>query len=201
MDIAFTGIFFLVLSIIVFFLDKNLGTKWNKTWYNLTHKDPHEGEFTRGFVAGRGIQSRLGVAIFLSVLVFVLTFFSGVMPAIQAFTFSLLGILASVIGFYICGFLFGGKTNKLNDAMEYIEKVEQGEADLKADALEKAKKVGQDIKDTHDRVVQREKEAPEEITEIEAPKVEPKPEVKPEPPSKPEDPKDWRKGIDDFMNK
>ncbi|MBX2846445.1 MAG: hypothetical protein KTR13_09545 [Saprospiraceae bacterium] len=199
MAIGFAIIFFLLLSIPVFFLDRKLGTKWNKTWYNLTHKDPFPGEFDRGFVAGRGIEARLGLAVFLGLLAFLFIFLTGIDRVFQALIYGILAIPALVVGFYICGFLFGGRKNKINQAMEYIDKVEKGEVDLKADALETAKKVGKEVKQTHDKVVQREQKAEQLDSSAPQPEPEPTPEPAPKPPE--DKPKDWREGIDDFLKK
>ncbi len=202
MEFLFSSLLFIILGLLLFFLDKKFGTSWNRYWYNLTHKQPRAGGLEKGYIAGRKIRMRLIVSAISVLFIFILMMLTNLFNAFQlnpfqVMAFGLLGIPAVLIGMYIGNAITGGGKGKVDKALDYIEKVEEGEANVKKDLIKGATKVGKEFNEIKTKVTdQFKKEESEEVAK--PPKPEPKDEEIKE---NPEEKKDWRKGIDDFLNK
>jgi len=176
-----------------------MGTQWNRWWYNLTHKDKLPAGIERGFIAGRKFQSRLISAIVIAILSFLFTYGIGLLSPVLALLYSAIGIPAMIIGMYIGSALFKSKTDEsLSKAMDYIEKVENKEVNLKKDLLKGAVVASQKVKEIKDEISNDLKEEKKVIQPEK--KVEEK-ELSDAPDKEEEEKKDWRKGIEDFRKR
>ena len=198
MEFAFVITLSAILGIIFHFLDSRTGTKINRGWYNLTHKEKQAPEDSKGFIFKRKFGARLTFSLFIAVIAFLVLTLIDSVPFFQGFLYSLTGLLGILLGIYISSLFIkkGGKS--LGDAIDYIEKIESGETNIKKDLLKGAMDVRDEIKNIS-KEREKEKIRKEVKKEIEEDTLNEK--KKTEENKNEEENKDWRKGIDDFLNK
>lgn len=182
--IFYTGIIGLVFGILFSFYDKKSGSSLYKKWYNLSNKNKIDPDLEIGFVTNQLFGQKLTVALIFTALAYVLHYlligeaFYGLFRMIGFF----IGIM---IAFYAANLLMSLFSKKTNKVIDYIEKVEKGSIDLKAEAKKGFEKAKDKVMET---VAGSEEIVEEEIGE-----------EKPATESKKED--NWRDGVKDFMKK
>lgn len=201
MEFAFHALIFFILGIVVYYLDSKFGVKWYRSWYNLTHKDPMPNDVSVGFVFNRGFQPKVALAIVLVGIELLLSFLYGSAASLNNLLYGIGEFIGIILGFMLAPRMIKGVPGKVKGAMDYMEKVDKGEVNIKKDLVKGAFKAGSEIKD-----VLSEKDKPEPM-----PKVTPAPEAPvqtaeekaPEPEKKDEGKKDddWRSGVKKFMDK
>lgn len=192
--LLYTAIIFLVLGVLFFYIDSKQGIALNKWWFSITHKDDQNNHVEEGFVVGQTISSRLSVALFIAILYLVILVLFKTNP-IRALFNSLVSIPSMILGFYIASIFIKRGPTKIKSAIDYVEKIEKGEVDLKKDIVKGATSLGKTLIKTTDLVKEEFYEAEENIDDT-LNKEEEKSEEE-----EPEKKKGWRDGIDDFLNK
>lgn len=202
MEFAFHALVFFVLGIALFYADTKVGIKWYRSWYNLTHKDPMADEVTMGFIYNRSFQIKAILALVLVGIEVGISFFWGSAGSLNDLLYGVGELVGIIIGFILAPRMIKTVPGKVKGAIDYMEKVDKGEVNLKKDIVKGAIKAGSEIKDV--------------LSETDNPKPEPKQEVKPEPTPEPEqkavEPEkkeeseekkddDWRKGVKKFLDK
>ena len=193
-NIIFTGIIGLVIGMFISFYDKKSGKKLYHKWYNISNKNNLDPKMEIGFVTNQLFGQKLTVALIFTAIAYVVHFFL-VGDAFLGL-FRMIGFFVGImIAFYTASLLLSLFSKKISKTIDYIEKVEKGSIDLKAEAkkgFEKAKdKVSEVAEDIKESVTGK-----EETKEIIEEKTEPTPEKE-----TPKDDKDWRKGVKDFLDK
>lgn len=203
MEFAFHALIFFILGIVIFYADTKVGIKWYRGWYNLTHKDPMAEDINMGFIYNRSFQNKAILAIVLVGIEVVVSFFLGSASSLNDLLYGIGELLGIILGFMLAPRMIKGGAGKMKGAMDYMEKVDKGEVNLKKDLVKGAIKAGSEIKEV---LSETDFKKPEQQ---EAPKQEPaqqKEEKAPEPEKKEEENKgkkddDWRKGVKKFLDK
>ena len=188
----FTAIIGLVIGIFISFYDKKLGKKLYHKWYNISNKNNLDPDTEIGFVTNQLFGQKLTVALIVTSIAYLIHFFL----IGEAFLgiFRMIGFFIGImVAFYTSSLLLSLFSKKVSKTIEYIENVEKGGIDLKAEA----KKGYEKAKDKLEDVVESVKET---VTGKETEEIKQEiPKEKKETPK--EEDKDWRKGVKDFLDK
>ncbi|MGB0850002.1 MAG: hypothetical protein ACPGTP_02040 [Bacteroidia bacterium] len=170
-----------ILSIIVgfafgllfFFFDLKGGKKWYRKWHNLSNKNPLEDGSQKGFVHQQPFSKKLVPAIFIFVLFSLTLWYTGNLNPIEILISGGLLMLATMVAFYLGPLLLNILPAKMKQVGEAIEKIDELEAGIKQRQIEVPEKV--EVKKPIEKAPEKEKE------------IEPK--------------KNWRDGVQDFLDK
>lgn len=204
MTFLFAFLIALIGGIILFWLDRKIGIKLYRPWYNISHKDPLPSEEIKGFLIRRPFRVRFIHAVVLTAIEVTLSvFFLKATNPLEDLLYGVPVLLGLMVGFYLAPLFIKIVPKQIENAIDYIEKVEKGQTDVKKDFVKGAIKSGKAIND-----LMKDKETkPEKKSEKPKPEEKKKEEPKKENPEKSsskdkdESDKDWRKGIDDFLKK
>jgi len=195
METTFAAIIGLVIGIFFTIYDKKSGKKLYHKWYNISNKNNLDPDMEIGFVTNQLFGQKLTVSLIITGLTYVIGFMLFGMNPISGIFYMIAFFLGLMVSFYTASLLLSLFSKKISKTINYIEKVEKGSIDLKAEAkkgFEKAKdKVSEVAEDIKESVTGK-----EETKEIIEEKTEPTPEKE-----TPKDDKDWRKGVKDFLDK
>ncbi len=200
MTLALWIIVFFILGILVYYLDLQHGTDVYRKWYNLTHKEKLPAETIRGFVAGRKFGPRIVVVLFFVSIEVGLMILYGKLHPLEYIGLGVAEVFGMLLGFLFAPWFLKIFPGRVKNAIQYMDKIESGEVDVKKDVIKGVAKAGKEIKEITDEL----KEAPpsesqkQEIKQeikAEPPKPEPKEESK-EPPKE-----DWREGVKKYLKK
>jgi len=204
MDLLLQIALFLLLGVVLHSLDSFLGTALYRGWYNMTHKDPLPAGERRGFLQQQPLRVRLFWALALTGLAAIAVLISGTF--FQDTTRILLNLLAMLVGL-LAGFLLAPSIlaafpAKWKKASRYLEETER--MSPQANAAPPPKAASAAAPSSAPATAPSPALAPASVASAPAPSPEkpaptPPPE-KPAPAPPPEIP-DWRKGVDDFLNK
>lgn len=205
MNILLHILAFFVLGVVVYYIDSRVGLKIHRSWYNLTHKYPLPEHIHKGMIIRQPFFQRLIIA---ALIVGAEVFISGYLGAASVLVDVLLGVaglVGMILGFYFAGSILKIVPGTVGKAVDYLEKVESGETNIKEDVIGGAAAMGTKITDAVaekgvEKVIGKimpDKKEKEVKQETPGPEPEPKKEEKPEE----EDDQDWRDGIDKFLKK
>jgi hypothetical protein len=172
----------LILSFVggvgLYFVDVKRGISAYTKWYNLTHKDPIQDN-RKGFIHLQDHTQKAVVATFVAGTFYLISILVGG-HIIQDLLNSIMVFIGLVIGFYLAApvlkFLPGG-IKELDELLKKADEVERIIHDAESDV--------------HETPPPAEEQKADESSD---------PPVK-EPDSEPQKDKDWRSGIDDYLNK
>lgn len=172
-----------VLGIALYFIDVKRGIKWYHKWYNLTHKEPITVNH-KGFIHLRGAETKLAVAIVLSIVFFLIMLVFGGNPIVHLLTSAVM-LVGFMIGFYMAApvlkFLPGG----VKELDKFLKKADEVEKIIHATDPNSTAKPSKMETITPEETAAKQAEEKEE-------------EIKPEVEKKSTD---WRDGIDEFLKK
>lgn len=210
MIFAFHALVFFILGIVLYYIDTKQGIKWYRGWHNLTHKDPMPDDVIKGFLVNNDIRSKLTIGLILVIAEIGISFFWGMASPLEDIFYGIGELVGVVAGFYLAPKMIRTVPGGVKGAIEYMDKVDKGEANVKKDILRGAIKAGSEVKNI---ITAEEKDIvtpppppphqepePAKPKETEEPKAE---ERKPDETPKKDKGKDddWRGGIKKFMDK
>jgi len=196
MTLALWIIVFFLLGILVYYLDLEYGTDIYRKWYNISHKDKLPDNVIRGFVVKRKFFPRLMVVLFFVALETGLMILYGKLHPLEYLGLGVAEIFGMMLGFLLAPWFLKIFPGRVRNAIEYIDKIESGEVDVKKDIVKGVTKAGVEIKNIADELKEAPKMEPQQSKpEPEPPKAPPKEE--PKEPSK----DDWRDGVKKYLNK
>ena len=138
---ALNMLIFLVISWVVYALDRKFGKSWYRWYYDISHEEKLPSETVRGFVCGRAGRTQCKMAVLLSIVVTIgLATFGGENSLTWFFTW-LFGIFATVFGF-ITGPLVMNLWGKREKVYTAIDQIESG----KIDPTDSVKRAGRTLK-------------------------------------------------------
>jgi hypothetical protein len=146
MTFGLTVISFLLLGILLYWFDATAGRGIYRSWFALTHKDPLPEGSVRGFMVNRTVRPRITLLVILTVLCYAV-WFSLNKVTVPDILIGLLGFVCTLIGTYLAPLIIRTLPKSVNKTLDYVEQVEKGEVDLGADLGEKAREVGEGIKE------------------------------------------------------
>lgn len=118
-----------VLGAGFYIVDRSVGVRLYRLWYNMTHEHRLPDEVVRGFVANRRVKIRVFWAVMLATFVTVLSFFNGPFYPLLEISLWAAAALAALIGVLIGPRLFA-LWQKRDNAFDAVDKWERGEVDL-----------------------------------------------------------------------
>lgn len=206
MIFAFHALVFFILGILLYYVDTKQGIKWYRGWYNLTHKDPMPDDIIMGFIVNNDIRSKLTIGLILVIAEIGISFFWGMASPLEDIFYGIGELIGVIAGFYLAPKMIKTVPGGVKGAIEYMDKVDKGEANVKKDILRGAVKAGTEMKNIL---------TAEDKEEVKTPLPSQTPESEPAKPKKVEEPKsegppkkddegkddDWRKGVKKFMDK
>lgn len=209
MDLLLQIALFLLLGVVLHFLDGLAGTALYRLWYNMTHKDPLLAGERRGFLQQQPLRVRLYWALALTILAALAVLSSG--SFFQDTTRILLNLLAMLVGlsagFLLAPGILAALPDKWNKASRYLEETEKNSAaglppaaaDDRAPAGPAHAGQAGPNSPSDSKAVAASRENPSPGTP-QAPAAHlAKPDANPG--SNPDAKPDWRKGVDEFLNK
>jgi uncharacterized membrane-anchored protein YhcB (DUF1043 family) len=218
MDHLIQIILFLLLGVLIYYLDSSFGLRLYRSWYGMTHKEPLPESEVKGFLINQPMSSRISVALVITSIGAVISFLS---PRFWDNTLQIvLTIMALAVGLVV-GFMFApailkAVPGRVKKVVDYAEQVESGEADMEQDIKgaiqDLGKNVGDLTKGSLDNIKQSATDAVQDMadaakninkkkSEKSAPGEERNTSSESNKPEEDEAPKDWRKGVDDFLGK
>ena len=187
-NILFTGIIGLALGIFIAYYDKKSGSKLYKKWYNVSNKNKIDPNLEIGFITNQLFGQKLTIALVLTALAYIVHFFIIGEPFLALFR--MIGFFVGImIAFYASGILFSLFSKKVSSTIDYIEKVEKGNLDIREDAKEKYEKVKEKVKES---ITKRQDVVAEGNSE---------PATEPTKKAEPKENSNWRDGVKNFMDK
>ncbi len=188
MTFALSILAFFVLGVIVFYLDSRIGVSFNRSWYNMTHKNKLDPNIKKGFVVNASFVSRFIIALLTVSLTFLISLKYGNLHALEYTWLAIVQFVGMILGFYFASKILKIVPPGINKAAKFLDKIEKGEVNLKEEIVDSSKKVVEVIKkEKLPKKKEKEKDIPKGNSKEEK-------EVK-------KGDEDWRKGIDDFMKK
>ncbi|PCJ66024.1 MAG: hypothetical protein COA58_08085 [Bacteroidetes bacterium] len=166
-----------VFGLLFFFFDLNGGKKWYRRWHNLSNKNPLNEDSNQGFVHQQPFSKKLVPAVFIFVLFSFILWYTGNLNPIEILISGGILLFALMLAFHLGPLLLNILPAKMKQVNKAIEKIDELEANIKSEKIEV-----QEV-------------TPEKI-EVEKPKETPKPKAKEAEPKK-----DWRDGVQDFLDK
>ncbi len=209
MIFAFHALVFFILGILLFYIDTKRGIIWYRGWHNLTHKDPMPDGVIKGFIVNNDFRSKLTIGLILVLAEIAVSFFWGMASPLEDLFYGIGELVGVIAGFYLAPKMIKTVPGGIKDTIEYIQKVESGEADVKKDFIKGAVKAGTEVKNiiTAEDSEEIKTSPPSQAPEPEPAKPKETEETKAEEPNqvqpKNDDDKDddWRKGVKKFMDK
>jgi hypothetical protein len=189
MEMSFAAIMGIVLGLLFTFYDKKSGINLYKKWYNISNKNKIDPDLEIGFVTNQLFGQKLTVSIILTGIAYLISFLVFGINPIQSLFYMVAFFLGLMVAFYTSGLLLSLFSKKTNKVIDYIEKVEKGGIDLKAEAKKGFDKAKEKVMET----VTPKEEPKEKEIEKEIPEEKPKPETKKD--------DNWRDGVKNFMDK
>jgi hypothetical protein len=216
MDLLIQIALFVLLGVLLYYIDSAILTGLYRVVYNMTHRDPLDQSVRKGFLMNRNARVRLTWAMGITAVVAIITLLFG--NFFSDSTRVVLNLLAMLVGLsgglVLAPILIKTMPGKLNQAVDYADQKEmelkrasseeriqrespadqpstqQGGASQTASEQWETPEVDYSIKTRAqpDDAAEISKDVPNQ----ESPKVST---------SDPEKPLDWRKGVDDFLNK
>lgn len=165
-----------VFGLLFFFYDLRGGKKLYRKWHDLSNKNPLNQDSEKGFVHQQPFSKKLVPAVIIFALFSILLYYTGNLNPIEIVISGSILLAAVMVAFYLGPLLLSILPSKLKQAGKAIDKIDELEANLKAEYLEEKEVIV------------------EETTEH-------KPEIKEEKKTEPKSEKDWRDGIQDFLDK
>ena len=208
MDQLVQILLFLILGILLYYIDSLVGTGLYRGFYNLTHKDELDPAVRKGFLVDRSAGHRLGWAVAIVVIASGIAFLSGAFFGDRTLENALL-VVTMFVGLLL-GFLFAPTVVRflpgaLKRSVDYVESIESGESsigdDLRSAATKAGKKIVREAVAAGEKVKDTVEDAKEELRgkeKEEARKPDPDPD---EGKDDDEPPRDWRGGVKDFLDK
>lgn len=194
METTFTAIIGLVIGIFISFYDKKSGKKLYHKWYNISNKNKLDPNTEIGFVTNQLFGQKLTVALIITGISYVIGFMVFGINPISGIFYMIAYFLGLMVAFYTSSLLLSLFSKKVSKTIEYIENVEKGNIDLKAEAKKGYEKVKDKLEDVVESVKETVTGKDTEELKQEIPKKEEKESPK-------EENKDWKKGINDFLDK
>lgn len=176
----FAGIIGFVIGTLFYYYDKKSGKKLYKKWYDISNKNDLDPTVNIGFVDGRYFRQKLTVAIGLTAVCFVLSFFLCGVEPFKALMYNIGTFVGILLSFYVSGGLINVLSKRGNKTIDFIESIEKGEKNLKEE-IKKVIPVGKEEEPVK-------QEQPTEVKEEKEEKKDDKDD-------------DWRSGVKDFLNK
>jgi|GEM_PF-2581675 len=209
MDLLLQIALFLLLGVVLHFVDGLAGTALYRAWYNMTHKDPLVSGERRGFLQQQPLRIRLYWALAITAVAAVAVLSSGTF--FQDTTRILLNLLAMLVGlsagFLLAPGILAALPDKWNKASRYLEETEKASAAGIPQAPADDRVQTRSARDNHarpaspsasqDTATSRDNPSPGMLQAPAGQPVNPGPNPSSNPDSKPH----WRKGVDEFLNK
>ncbi|MBO6515202.1 MAG: hypothetical protein JJ975_01450 [Bacteroidia bacterium] len=160
-----------VIGILFFAWDNKKGYVWYKRWYDLSHKTPLDSDNVYSFINNQPFSKRLVPAIILTVLFAWGSWLLGDLNLIITLVTGMLSLVGVIAGFYVGPMVMNKLPKGLKEANKTLKKIDELEKDLLDDQKEPKPQQPQ---------------APEQSSS-----------------DKTDDKKDtdWRKGVQDFLDK
>ena len=185
MEITFAAIIGLVIGLLFSFYDKKSGIKLYRKWYNISNKNKIDPNLEIGFVTNQLFGQKLTVSLIITAICYVIGVLAFDVPPFSGLFYMIGVFIGLMVAFYTSSLLLSLFSKKTSKVIDYIEQVEKGGIDLKAEAKKGMNTVKEKVKETV------------------SPKEEPKLKEKEIPKEEPEVKKDdnWREGVKKFMDK
>lgn len=199
MDLLVQILLFFVLGLALYWADAAVGVGLYRGWYGMTHRDPLPEGVRRGFLHGRPARVRLAWALGLAAVLALVTIRYG--SFFQDSTRVVLNLLALLVGLG-AGLLAAPSVlarlpGVVESAADYVDAVDAGE-----------RRPGEDLRRAGGRAAEALRDAATGKAGPAAPQPrekEPPPAAEDAPPPADDPPPsgdgDWRRGVDDFLNK
>jgi len=178
MDPILSLIIGFVFGLLFFFYDLRGGKKLYRKWHDLSNKDPLEDASEKGFVYQQPFSKKLIPAVVIFIVFSLLLFYTGNLNPIEILISGSLLLAATMLAFYLGPLLLNILPSKLKQANKVIEKIDELEASVKSEFSEDKK------------IRVKEKSEKEAVNKTEEKTI-----------SKEKSNKDWRDGIQDFLDK
>lgn len=138
---------FLLLGAVWYVIDRRLGVKVQRWFYNMTHKDPLPASEERGFIYRRKAKTRFAAATLLASIMGIATLLQGEFnPFLEVMAFIL------VVPVIMTGFYFGPQVDRFwerkDDILDKVDKIESGEISMTKELKEASHKAAVVLRET-----------------------------------------------------
>lgn len=159
------------IGILFYMWDNKKGYVWYKRWYDLSHKSPLEKLNHYSFINNQPFSKRVIPAIILTALFSYGTWLLGDLNPIESLLTGVVSLIGVLAGFYVGPFALKTLPKSWREANKTLKKIDKLEQDLLNKTESKKEPTPEKI------------EPPKKVNQQDKPD------------------KDWRKGVQDFLDK